>query len=558
MFMPFFRKAALLFRAHDGLYAVAYFVLFWCCNILLYALCNGVLNYVLEWPDAMNFMSLGTSTLPFIIAYYLLGTPKYFLPTVLTVHFAIMLFLGGLWLTTGTFFCEPVLYLIYDTSLPEIKDFFKEFIRFRHIFLLLLSVSTFVVGLYGIQKLQSRKKPAYRHGLFIALSLTILFTILTRPWLDFPFGRFITFYKRYPLVQIHRSLTSFSRRCAMFIREIRHRKPLTNVSLDSTVSEAKGICGVFVIGESAIRSHHSIYGYPRLTTPNLQRHADDIIAFDDCITVQPTTIIALKYLLTDMTLENRHLSWTMLDVLKVAGYHIDIISNQNRSGWADSPVNMIYASADSLHFMHDKPFDAECYDGAMLPYAEEWIKENNSKEKRLLIVHLMGSHINWKERVPSDFNTGLETEGYPSSVNDYDATICYTDYVLGRLMDRLSSLVTPAYMIYISDHGTVCDYGKERRHPLTRKNSAYEVPFLVWTNSAFCHSRPELKERLKAAQHKSLQMDRLHYGLLEIMGVDFKGSLDSENFLLPEFRQLPRTMNQGVLPYLKFNQKVIQ
>ena len=257
-----------------------------------------------------------------------------------------------------------------------------------------------------------------------------------------------------------------------------------------------------------------------------------------------------------MTLENRHLSWTMLDVLKAAGYRIDILSNQNRSGWADSPVNMIYASADSLHFMHDKPFDAECYDGVMLPYVDDWIKSVKHNEVRLLVLHLMGSHINWKDRVPTEFDTGLETDGYPSSVNDYDATICYTDYVLGQILDELSAMTRPAYLIYISDHGTVCDYGKERRHPLTRKNSAYEVPFLVWSNSAFCYSRPKLMERLKIVQHKPLQLDRLHYGMLEIMGVDFKGCFDSENLLSPNFRQVPRTMNQGALPYIKFTDDV--
>jgi heptose-I-phosphate ethanolaminephosphotransferase len=343
-----------------------------------------------------------------------------------------------------------------------------------------------------------------------------------------------------------------------FVSEIRNCSAPSGVKLNEGFKDDAPL-GVFVIGESAIRSHHSIYGYARNTTPSLAKRMDSIIAFNDTITVLPVTITALKYWLTNMTLEDRHVKWTLIDVLRKVGYKVDVITNQNKSGWADSPLQLIFSSANSVTYMHEENYsdleedkDARIYDGVLVDPFISWVDRASSvKAPQLVILHFFGSHEPYASRYPNDFSHEfLGDSDFTQRVNEYDTSILYSDKVLGSLMDRLEKVDRPAFLIYISDHGSVCE-STNLRNPQSRDNSAYEVPFFIWTNSQYREALPNTLRRMKQHCDVPLQSDRAHFGLLEMMGVTFTDDVESLNFLSEKFEVKPRFRNEGSEIYVK-------
>ena len=65
---------------------------------------------------------------------------------------------------------------------------------------------------------------------------------------------------------------------------------------------------LLIIGETAYRDHHGIYGYLRQTTPNLDKIKDDLVIFNDVISPTPRTDSSLRRALTLVSNENERLS----------------------------------------------------------------------------------------------------------------------------------------------------------------------------------------------------------------------------------------------------------
>lgn len=55
---------------------------------------------------------------------------------------------------------------------------------------------------------------------------------------------------------------------------------------------------IIVIGESASRKHHSIYGYYLPTTPFLEKKKNEIIVFNDVTSTYSTTSESMKMFMT--------------------------------------------------------------------------------------------------------------------------------------------------------------------------------------------------------------------------------------------------------------------
>jgi heptose-I-phosphate ethanolaminephosphotransferase len=425
-----------------------------------------------------------------------------------------------------------------------------------------LTAAGYFLLMHFASKLSCRHKKYCRGDVFILLLIAVVLLIpLVKIRCSSGGETAAEIFRSHPFAGICRQIALFNEHAGEFTVEMRHRTPPENVSLAPAFQSDHPV-GILVIGESAIRGHHSIYGYSRETTPALSAEKENIVLFDDVITVLPMTVTALKYFLTDMTLENRHLSWTLFDALKQAGYRIDVITNQNKSGWADSPLQMIFASADSVTYMHEENFSdlkedagAEVYDELLLPEAAQRLAEiresRDDRRPRLVVIHLFGNHEPYASRYPEDFSRKfLDDRSYPQLVNEYDTGILYTDMILGKLLAGLKQIDRPGYLIYFSDHGSVCD-PENLRTPGSVNNSAYEIPFLVWTNECYRRSMPELMARMERRRSVPLQADMAHYGLLEIMGVDFAAETGKHNFLSDGFAAPERTVLEGKKPYRK-------
>lgn len=93
---------------------------------------------------------------------------------------------------------------------------------------------------------------------------------------------------------------------------------------------------IVIIGESAIRKHHSIYGYPLPTTPKLDAMADSLYVFTDAVASSTSTSGNMERILSfkedDLT-EGDGLDYPLvIDYFNKAGYKTFWLSNQERFG----------------------------------------------------------------------------------------------------------------------------------------------------------------------------------------------------------------------------------
>ena len=308
----------------------------------------------------------------------------------------------------------------------------------------------------------------------------------------------------------------------------------------------RGVLGLLVIGESASSNHWGLYGYPRDTTPRLSGRSGDCVVFDDVISAFPYTTASLFHMLTDAEIRSsRPAGYTLIDVLKAAGFRVSLISNQRHWGKYDSPVSILMWHCDPRIYIPDYRSDSAGYDLEVLPFLEREI-ESVTDARRLIIVQLMGSHTQFHERYPAGFsrfdgvndecNRGMKAE-HAKELNEYDNSIAYTDQVLGEMMKLLEKQPSPAFMLYISDHSEIGKWsGDLSRSPSCIAPDVYEIPCVLWTNREYRKAFPGVVAAAYRNRHASMQSDRTIWAVLTALGVTFDGFPAERDIFSPEYR----------------------
>ena len=241
------------------------------------------------------------------------------------------------------------------------------------------------------------------------------------------------------------------------------QRRIENLALLPNISNqgSKGVY-VLVIGESETRDHMGSYGYYRATTPVLESMKTDekMLVFNKVWSCANDTVSALTYALTnknqynDLELEK---AFSLIEVANAAGYQTVWISNQVQYGLADTPITAIASEAKQQIWLRDKV--GHLKDGRYLDvpdyYDEKVVSElENVKydDKMLIVIHLMGSHNSYRVRYPKEFDkfTG-------GDFDEYDNSILYTDYVLGKILKKCNDMPNFQGLLYFSDHGEGID-----------------------------------------------------------------------------------------------------
>ena len=169
----------------------------------------------------------------------------------------------------------------------------------------------------------------------------------------------------------------------------------------------------------------------------------------------------------------------------------------------------------------------------------------------------MGCHIGYKYRYPADFDffTRLNdtlpnaqpdlTPEARTTVDEYDNSVRYNDYLLSTLIARIEREHTPAALIYFSDHGEEVNEFRPFNGHAYEKVTSYmcEVPFLVWLSPDFRRMRPDLRFDLT----RPYSTVDLPYTMANLAALRFQGYDDTRSLLSPLFRPRPRRV--GELPY---------
>lgn len=251
---------------------------------------------------------------------------------------------------------------------------------------------------------------------------------------------------------------------------------------------------VLIIGESCNRKHMSIYGASRQTTPKLGNR-DDLYVFTDVVSPYSNTISSVLSILSESNLENNKSfknSIDIFDVFSSAGFKTFWLSNQPPIGIWENMVTIFAKKADHCEFVNvtsNSSFEAilsTSYDSKLFdPFAKAL---QDTANKKLIILHLMGSHSAYAKRYPSEYNIFQGANTKEELIAEFDNSILYNDFIVDSLFTLLSTankLEDKQYFlaIYLSDHGeNVYDeldrVGHDYSKSLPKAN--VEIPFILW------------------------------------------------------------------------------
>lgn len=338
-----------------------------------------------------------------------------------------------------------------------------------------------------------------------------------------------------------------------------------------TIAKEKGVAScsedsinvVFVLGESFIKAHSSLYGYPLPTMPNMEREKENgnLFVFEDLVTPYNGTSNAMKNLfcLNDMSKGEKWYKtayWPQL--FKKAGFRLYLWDNQKnfdkRHGntfyemYAHKVANVCYDK------MNETAYD---YDEAIV----EDFKKNghvNYNGKNYVWFHLMGQHFAFADKCPNDkkvFQTkdvkridSYLTDDMKQVIADYDNAVHYNDEVLKSIIDLFRN--TNSVLVFISDHGEEAyDYRAKASRPAMEPgleneyaHCQYDVPMLIWCSDLYMEKHKDVVNELTNCATHSSMSDKIGYSLIHLAHIKTKYYNPQGDMTSMKFQKNKRTI----------------
>ncbi|APZ66202.1 MULTISPECIES: sulfatase-like hydrolase/transferase [Salmonella] len=229
---------------------------------------------------------------------------------------------------------------------------------------------------------------------------------------------------------------------------------------------------VMVMGESSLFSRYSIYGYPKLTSPDLQKIFTQP---KSCIvrnvhSSAPETRDSLAMTFSFSTPEsdtNLFKNKSIIEMAKANGYKTWWIGSQELEGLFSSKYGFIARKSDVVRLTNG-------HDEHLVPMLTDAL-EDTSAPKKFIIVHLLGNHKPYH-------NYDAEDKKALPGAEEYDLTIHKTDRVVSSLFNDVAKHSNNYIFLYTSDHGEVVNKG----HGLMKGKHQWYIPFLYKsTNDKF-------------------------------------------------------------------------
>ncbi|MGA1714452.1 MAG: phosphoethanolamine transferase CptA [Methylophilaceae bacterium] len=300
---------------------------------------------------------------------------------------------------------------------------------------------------------------------------------------------------------------------------------------------------IVVIGESTSRLHMSLYGYERQTNPKLESMKKELKIFNNVFASRPNTIESLEQVLTFANQEHPDLYKTkpsLMAILKQAGYKLYWISNQQTLTTRNTMLTSFAKQTDEQYFLNNaRSQNSYSFDEKVFDPLERVL--NNNDEKKIIFVHLIGTHMSYQYRYPKNFSQFTTAEflnpeipkNHIERINHYDNAILYNDYVVYHLIQSLKAKqIKNSSLVYFSDHGEeVYDVGS---HEFQGRNEAaptlgmYAIPFFFWVGPDEALNRHFKDRAILIRQHDNADFI---YTYLDFLGISFDGFLPHESLI---------------------------
>src|SRR5690606_1309994 len=134
--------------------------------------------------------------------------------------------------------------------------------------------------------------------------------------------------------------------------------------------------------------------------------------------------------------------------------------------------------------------NARQYDGDVLEPFSRML--DDPAPRKLIVVHLLGTHMSYRFRYPPEFERFTDAEGAPGHVtadqlptyNSYDNAVLYNDFVVSGLIERVAAGEPISFQLHRAGHGDEV-FDAQKADVLGRKEGRptsprYTVPSTRW------------------------------------------------------------------------------
>ncbi len=538
---------------------------------------NTLKDSLLNWGGASNLKYYSLAFLLSVIFSYIARKHKIIKVLFYLIIIAIFAINMFLWKVVGTPISPLIFQLIAETNGRESAEFIKAFAFSKGAFITYISVIFLTAFIVFIEKkwkkikekewLQKRYTTAILGCLSAFLVLTgiyntkIYYTLCQcQTYADF--NKLVTENPSFPMDSftsivycIHAlNATKNEIKIAVNLAKDTYRQPVADDVNDS-------INIIYILGESFIKSHASLYGYKLKTTSfmDAEQKKGNLVAFSDVVAPFNATTLVEKNTFCCNSLSDGE-EWCKTPyfpiLFKKAGYNVtmwDIQRDYRKDAFYTFLANsFIYNKEIQKHaysYTSDKSF---LYDGDLV---DDFFKSKASRleKKNLLIFHLLGQHISAKERYPhtkqfSKFsykdinrNESYMTQDKKQEIAEYDNATLYNDYVIKKIAERYADKTT--VMIYFSDHGEeIYDYrdskGRNAGSSGVTPNLVkyqYEIPFVIWFSNPFMEKYPNLVKSIRESKDKPFMTDNVCQILFHIVGMKTKWYKADRDLISPHY-----------------------
>ena len=506
--------------------------------------------------------------------------------------FAFLLFGINMYLRVcfGTLISSSTLLLIAETNRREALEFFETFLFCPTGIIVALLILIAGGALYLIETWYQRKtgiiggrltRMLLSIGMIIVLGLAIIET--TEYINNFRNQSFAQYEKllsqtqKYPRMDYCRRIVNSLFLLHLSGDETKHAVALAEKAKEDIYGEQENdsLTIVLVIGESFIKSHASIYGYPLNTMPFIgeEEANGNIMVYHNVITTAKHTSMSLRNFFSCNSVGDSE-RWSESSffpaLFMASGYDVYFWDNQYE------PMNQTdldYALNAYIHHStisrlsysvcNDSVFK---YDGELVKNFRKSCSDKLKKQKKnsLVMFHLMGQHFKTSNRYPhtAEFcrfnadsirvNASYLTTAKKEEIAQYDNSVLYNDYVLKEIIEIFNN--ENSILIFLSDHGElvydvsdVMGRTKELK-AMTPEEMAqcYDTPMFFWLSEKYKLMHPELADTIANCKDKKIMSDNICQILFHIGNIHTKWYQSIRDALSPDYQCPPRIIEETI------------
>jgi len=424
--------------------------------------------------------------------------------------------------TMGVRFDKEIIRNVFETNFNEAFELLG-FSFFIYLFIAIISI-------FIINKIVINKIPKYNFKQYIAivLSLIAIYFLSSRVKKEF-YLNFIKNDSKYiaPIGEI-RAIFDYIRTLKQY-KKIDKKDLSRHFNFDKNSTEP--ITVVVVIGESSRGDRFSLNGYNRETNPKLS-NLKNLVSYQNATSCNTSTLNSVPCMLSRKTHNKFSFPIDEVSFVKIftnLGFKTYWISMQKEA----QAIKTFCNEADECIDISNNKFDE------VILNEYNKILQKSKTQNRLIVIHTMGSHYEYYQRVPKNFIKFKPICKMNSAVchrkeldNSYDNTIYYIDYILYNIIKPIEN--HNAFLIYSSDHGDSLgekQYGIFPRfgHASPLKVAPREqtlVPFIFWGSDKFV-KRHKIDTDIKNISH-----DYIYHSVLKCSG--FKSKYIDNNLSICE------------------------